>query len=415
MHKVKLKGFLSISTLKIIAVITMTMDHYASYFIRSRFSPEYILLRTIGRLAMPIFCFALVQGFINTRNIKRYLTRMGITMLVSEVVYDWIEHRSFFYAGSQSIMVTLFLSLAMLCVLKYVADRFNDVKLSLPLSILVIILFGLFNLALKGDYGVFGVAVVAIFYIFRNNKLWMLICFIAASVVYSFSGIPDTTQIFGILALIPILLYNGKKGLRLKYLFYIYYPLHLLVMSAFLTVPLCGAGVVSMSNRKAAEMSVEEYNIKHCPLTQAPYMDLGARLEELNEEIVTIPYVIENSDVEENSYIYDGNEYFLTKNYGILLTIDGKSIQLSAGDVVGLNVTISGGDGVMMGSESTGTKELELSIIKDDEVISQTEFTNVITRCECQSEITEDGEYIFLVKNLSDEKVLIMNFELTIN
>jgi hypothetical protein len=414
MKKFKFQGFLTTSWLKIIAITSMTIDHYALYFLGNSHSMNYILLRIIGRLAMPIFCFTLVQGFINTRNIKKYLARMVIMMLVSETVYDWINNRSFFYLGSQSIMVTLFVSLVMLCILEYIYDRFSNVKLRLLLSAATILLFGLLNLAFKGSYGIFGVVTVSIFYIFRKHKFWMSLCFVAASTVYSVSGTTSITQIFGVLALVPILLYNRKKGLSLKYLFYIYYPIHLLVFSLFVTVPTFGVGVVTSYNRKSAEMPVENYCIKHCPVLTAPYSILGANLEEQNKEIVTIPLIIKNSDTVENSYIYSGNNYFITENYGILLTNNDHGIVLTSDDIISLDVELYNGQ-FAIGSESNNTKKLELDVIKDGEVVNQIDFSNVVAHCNCQCEIHEAGKYMFLVKNLSEEKLLVTDFKLTIS
>ena len=85
---------MSAFTLKMIALVTMIIDHVGAVFF-----PEIIWLRYIGRISMPIYAFLLVQGYQHTRDFKRYVIRMAIFAVVSEVPYDLLFHGSWLEFG----------------------------------------------------------------------------------------------------------------------------------------------------------------------------------------------------------------------------------------------------------------------------------------------------------------------------
>lgn len=230
----KKKMGISGSTLKIIAIVTMLIDHIGASIIEVGIldlrhnsyaqlmrNPDYIqwiqldnILRLIGRVAFPIFCFLLVEGFLHTRDVKKYATRLLIFAAVSEIPFDLAIYHSFFETSHQNVFFTLFIGLLVMIGLK----KFEQNKAIQ----LLIFLIGCFSaVILRTDYDYFGILLIIIFYVLRKNAL-------AQTIVASLLLI--TSEITAIFAFIPIRLYNGERGLNLKYLFYWFYPVHLLIL-----------------------------------------------------------------------------------------------------------------------------------------------------------------------------------------
>ncbi|OEG12528.1 hypothetical protein BCR25_07855 [Enterococcus termitis] len=183
----------------------------------------------IGRLAFPIFCFLLVEGFVHTSNIKRYSIRLFLFALLSEIPYDLAFSKRFVDIHSQNVFFTLWIGLLVIAGLK---KYWHSSLRSLPLS-LMIIGSGVFVAEwLQTDYGGWiGVLLIVNFYLFRNRKL--LKCLFGGLILLQ-------NSVFGLLAFLFIYLYNGQRGRQLKYFFYWFYPVHLLVLVSiqqFLIVP----------------------------------------------------------------------------------------------------------------------------------------------------------------------------------
>lgn len=202
------------STLKLIAIITMLMDHIGGILL-----PQYGFLRIIGRLAFPIFCFLLVEGFLHTHNVYHYALRLGLFALISEVPFDLAIYHVPFYPYHQNVFFTLFIGLIVLIGLKKFQEH--------PFIALTIFVAGAL-LALESyvDYGVFGIAMIVLIYLYslHHNFIIFTLGFVFLNMFAK--GI----QCFGALAILPIALYNGKRGISLKYIFYIFYPAHLLIL-----------------------------------------------------------------------------------------------------------------------------------------------------------------------------------------
>lgn len=220
---------LSGSTLKILAMILMLVDHIgASVFRLGLFqNPDitanaqlynqllsvYRVLRFLGRPAFPIFCFLLVEGFIHTRNPKKYALRLLLFALISEVPFDFAIYGTPFSLLSQNVGFTLLIGVLMMMLLAH----FSSIPwLKLP------IIAGAMGLAwvLRTDYSYMGIFSIAILYLLRYERSLQSI---AGAISFSWeNGAP--------LAFIPIWLYNGKKGVSMGYLFYLFYPVHLLIL-----------------------------------------------------------------------------------------------------------------------------------------------------------------------------------------
>ncbi len=244
----KRKG-LTGSTLKIVAMIAMLIDHVgAVIFARMLMATglgeldqtntevvmawvstnadvygAYTLCRMIGRIAFPIFCFLLVEGFLHTSDKIKYAIRLAVFALVSEIPFDLAFQSKVLEFGYQNVGFTLLFGFLGMIALEYVEKKEiqNIVTKSLfqILAALIVMAAAQF---LRTDYGATGVMAILLFYILRNNRFYQ----IAAGCLLF---LQEMSALFGFL---PILAYNNKRGLNVKWVFYIFYPLHLLILFA---------------------------------------------------------------------------------------------------------------------------------------------------------------------------------------
>ena len=198
--------------LKLIAITSMLIDHIGAVLL-----PEYLVLRYIGRIAFPIFCFLLTEGFFHTRDICRYGYRLALFALLSEIPYDLAFSQSVFTLEKQNVFFTLLVGFGLLHILEKSKER--------PIQIVEILLAMWLAEILRTDYGFRGILLICIFYYLREFPLART----AAGAFWNFM-FKGRVQHYGVLSMLPIALYNGKKGPGLKYMFYIFYPLHLLVL-----------------------------------------------------------------------------------------------------------------------------------------------------------------------------------------
>ena len=210
------------TVLKVIACLSMFIDHLGAVCFSGMMG-----FRIIGRLAFPIYCFLLVEGAVHTHDMKKYILRMGIFALISEVPFDLAFYHRLVYTGHQNVFFTLGLGLLAIWFLEHPIEHLDipDVLYKL----LVIIAVGLIAEFFNTDYGFTGIAVICIFYYLRGQP--QLKYPIAAILLAAMGGV----EFYAVLALIPILLYNGQRGRQTKvmqYGFYIFYPAHLLLIAA---------------------------------------------------------------------------------------------------------------------------------------------------------------------------------------
>lgn len=218
------KDGLSQEMLKGIACVTMVLDHIGAVFV-----PGYTL-RIIGRISFPIFCFLLAEGAPRTRSPGRYALRLGLSALLSELPFDML-----FYGGidwrHQSVMVTLLIGLVTVLGMK----KLRILQL-LPLAAGILLAE-----LLHTDYGGFGVALIGLFSLVADHKWKNALGFIGMAVIFwamdsvkvPVLGLIIPIQMFGLLAMVPIWLYSGRKvtGSRgVQMAFYLFYPVHLLIL-----------------------------------------------------------------------------------------------------------------------------------------------------------------------------------------
>jgi len=197
-------------TLKIIAAVTMLIDHVGYIFF-----PQYIFLRIIGRISFPIFAFLIVEGFMHTKDVKKYITRLIIFALIAEIPFDFAFEGMIDW-GHQNVLITFLLAM----IAMYIDSQYKR-KAGIAAAFLLAFLAEFIHC----DYGMFGVIIVMIFY-WNYERFYNKLIFGTASLTL----LVTSYQIFDVLAMIPIGLYNGKKGIGLKYFFYVFYPGHLLIL-----------------------------------------------------------------------------------------------------------------------------------------------------------------------------------------
>ena len=218
------------TALKRLALASMLLDHLGASMLEAGLfaaaTPTASLLwldqclRWAGRLAFPLYCFLLVEGFAHTHSLRQYAGRMLVFALVSEVPFDLAFFRTPFYWGHQNVYWTLFLGLCALgCLQRFGRQSAPGIAGAFGCAVLAELL--------RTDYGALGVLLVMILYLFREDRTKQCL-FGALAVCY---------ELPAPLALLPAFYYNGTRGRCAKWeqwAFYLFYPAHLAVL-AFLT------------------------------------------------------------------------------------------------------------------------------------------------------------------------------------
>ena len=230
------------STLKIVAIIAMFIDHFAaivlSDYISSSFTnPEFTgninqlllivrIMRYIGRLGFPIFCFLLVEGFVHTHNKAKYAFRLFLFALISEIPFDLAFNQRILEFSYQNVFFTLFLGLLVLIAYNQIEIRFaTNLNITHLLKFIVLCIGCALGLILKTDYNGIGVVTIALMYTCRDNRITETL---VGCIVLTAASV---TEVFALLMLPLTATYNGKRGLNLKYFFYAFYPVHLLLLT----------------------------------------------------------------------------------------------------------------------------------------------------------------------------------------
>lgn len=218
--------------LKLIAVVSMLIDHAGSAVVEKavmklpsvmdndgllyRWTQIDHVMRAVGRLAFPIYCFLLVEGFIYTRDVKKYASRLLLFALISEIPFDLALKQGLFVTKYQNVYFTLLIGLLVMAAAAWLEQKGKPLLMAVP------ILLGMgAGYLLKTDYGYKGVLLIGVLFVFRFERF--LQCVGGALAIAWEAAAP--------LAFIPVWFYNGKRGkYSLKYFFYAFYPAHLLLL-----------------------------------------------------------------------------------------------------------------------------------------------------------------------------------------
>ena len=206
---------LSGSVLKVIALVSMTVDHIA-YYLMVHGTLQYDLMRTVGRMAFPIFAFLLVEGYVHTRSVRKYAVNLFVFALVSDIPWWLLNHDN-----THNVFFTLLLGLVAMAVV----ERF---KTTTWIQCFAVGILAFIATWLHTDYEWQGVFLIAFFYLFRGRWSLMAMFTIPVMAEYGLLGY--------LMALALLVSYNGErgfiKGQYAKYGVYAYYPVHLCIIVA---------------------------------------------------------------------------------------------------------------------------------------------------------------------------------------
>lgn len=237
--------------LKLIALISMLLDHIGLVLVWPLYMdacwvdgvhmlgdsiPEkakalyalYLALRIIGRLAFPIFAYMVVEGAAHTRSLKKYIGRLLLFAVIAEVPYNLALTGRPFYPWAQNVLWTLAIAAAMIGALEKYAPCWGQGRKGALCTAAVVGAAALAAVLCDGGLG--GVLLIACMYLFKGDKRrWWLGCALSLCVLTALSM---PIEIFALLSLVLLDRYNGEKGREGKYLFYVFYPAHLLALWA---------------------------------------------------------------------------------------------------------------------------------------------------------------------------------------
>ena len=227
-----LKKFgLTNNQLKIIAMLCMIVDH-----IGVAFFPNVQILRIIGRISFPIFAYMIAEGCHYTKNRKKYL---GIILSMA------IAFQVFYYVFMQDLYQCIFVTFSLSIATIFTIDSFiksNNIinRILMLLSLALIVFVGIIcpiifkDYGFYIDYGVYGIALPILIYFVPKKWIKLLV----TAILFIFQAIFSSSLQWWALLSIPFLaLYNGERGkLKMKYFFYIFYPLHLVIIYAIMFI-----------------------------------------------------------------------------------------------------------------------------------------------------------------------------------
>lgn len=203
--------------LKLLAIVFMVVDHLGYYFF-----PDIQEFRIIGRLSFPLFAWMIANGFIHTHNPKSYLTRLVLFAFISQIPYNLVN------SGGLELNIFFTLATGLFCLIYIKAHKFRAIPIVFILAFLAE--------KLEFNYGAYGVFTIIIFYLFYSRPLLAALTLIFNTMIfYVFVRYPNVPvshalQFFAPVSVIFIYFCNEKQGPRYKYLFYIFYPLHLFII-----------------------------------------------------------------------------------------------------------------------------------------------------------------------------------------
>ncbi|WP_238483728.1 TraX family protein [Anaerosporobacter faecicola] len=239
------------STIKLIAIITMFIDHVGATIVNAMVKKQYDheaaamifnadgyypvfdsmlfhfynVLRAIGRIGFPCFCFLLIEGFIHTRSRGKYIVRLGLFAFLSEIPFDLAFKQEVLEFTYQNVFFTLFLGMVVITIIDYLLQKEGMHVLVKGLASIAVFIGGIAAaIYLKTDYDALGVLTITVMYFLRRNRN---ACMYGGCMTLTAFQLQEG---YAFLGMIPIALYNGKRGLNLKYVFYLFYPVHLLFL-----------------------------------------------------------------------------------------------------------------------------------------------------------------------------------------
>lgn len=226
------KKGISSDLLKITAFVTMIIDHIG--LVLSGVMPEilYIMCRGVGRLAFPIFAYCIVEGFIHTSNLKRYITRMCIFAFLSELPFNLMHSGRWLYDGKSNVLFTFAVALMVLGVFKWAKEKGVRGRMA-AYGTMAVALVGTYFL--QTDYSWIGITFIVVMYCLRDMPEYKYIC---GSIILWLNG--SLYNLVAPLGFVPIYFSRDEKGKLPKWITYGIYPLHMLLLGLLREVVVYG-------------------------------------------------------------------------------------------------------------------------------------------------------------------------------
>ncbi len=238
----KVSRYLTSFQLKLIAAVSMSLDHFAAVVLYALINRTvtaggdvtalihlYDILRYIGRLAFPIYCFLLTEGFCHTRSVFRYSLRLGLFALLSEIPFDLALNAQMLELYQNNVFFTLLVGLGTMWAIREGKNLLikHSGKVAGLLGVLWTALMAALGYILAEllwcDYGGAGVLAITAMYLLRDRPV---AGFLAGVGVLSLG---NTIELYALPAALPVACYRGDRGRGGKWWFYLFYPAHLLV------------------------------------------------------------------------------------------------------------------------------------------------------------------------------------------
>lgn len=239
-----MKKIFSGSTLKIVAMFFMVIDHLGQVVLKngiilnapySMFTDEQFsdlmsavnICHILGRISFPIFCFLLVEGFLHTHSLKKYFFNLGLFAIISEPIYDLACTGNVFSLQQQNVLFTLLLGLIVIATIR----KFHEKGI---ISLVIVAIGASLSYIFNFDGWYYGIALISIFYLLHDMRMMKygmsILAMFVCGLDFTINGLFDPYFLTSVFSLVFISLYNGNRGIKMKYLFYIFYPLHLLIL-----------------------------------------------------------------------------------------------------------------------------------------------------------------------------------------
>ena len=221
--------FLSGAELKLIAIISMLADHVNKALIYPYLESNHGFLAfisdvfdIIGRIAFPLFCFMLVEGYFKTRNRKKYLLNLLLFGVISEVPFDMFTTASFFNMNWNNVMFTLALVLVTVWIIDTLKEKMQKRPKALwyLVSILIVLGMCIVSMSLSLDYEHHAILIGYFFYLFHDMPVFAI----------PFGYASMFKEPWALLGFGLTLAYNGERGKQNKWVNYWFYPAHLLIL-----------------------------------------------------------------------------------------------------------------------------------------------------------------------------------------
>lgn len=224
--------FLNGFHLKLIAICTMLIDHMGYTLF-----PGVMWLRCVGRVAFPIFCFLIAEGCVYTHDRKKYAARLLVFALLSEIPFNLMNSGMIWDPYDQNVLWTLLLGALVCWLMDWALKKCTPLSFVLTGAAMVAAYWLLE--AFRTDYGGWGMLLVAAFYGVHRAPSGAVVKMIAQAFGLAFFSLGVmggylSIELWSLVSLAPIWLYNGQRGFSNKavqYGFYAFYPVHILALS----------------------------------------------------------------------------------------------------------------------------------------------------------------------------------------